>query len=144
MLFLTNKDFKYLINMIKKKLYGKNSPIIIYYKSQGSKIDYKKQDDDLDDFDDLIIDEERNETDTLTLSINESNSNIFEMSLKVKKNEFLEAEDGSEENSYFSDNFSQNIILPERDEEEIFQKNNINADLDNNFKEKKLMKDLKI
>ena len=130
--------------MIKKKLYGKNSPIIIYYKSQGSKIDYKKQDDDLDDFDDLIIDEERNETDTLTLSINESNSNIFEMSLKVKKNEFLEAEDGSEENSYFSDNFSQNIILPERDEEEIFQKNNINADLDNNFKEKKLMKDLKI
>ena len=144
MLFLTNKDFKYLINMIKKKLYGKNSPIIIYYKSQGSKIDYKKQDDDLDDFDDLIIDEERNETDTLTLSINGSNSNIFEMSLKVKKNEFLEAEDGSEENSYFSDNFSQNIILPERDEEEIFQKNNINADLDNNFKEKKLMKDLKI
>ena len=45
----------------------------------------------------------------------------MDMPLRIKKNEIiLEAEDESEENTYFNDNESQNINLPEK-MKKIFQ-----------------------
>ena len=152
-ILLKNEEFKYLINIIQSQLCGKNSTLIIYYKSQGNKINILKTKEgiletnenlNIDEFfDDLVIDEERNNNDILILSINES-SNLIDMSLRTKKNDISEAEDGSEENSYFNDNNSQNIKLPERDEDEIEKKIDITSDLDSSFKEEKSMRDFKI
>ena len=151
-LLLNNNDFKYLINVLQNKLCGKNSPLIIYYKSQGSKINNneKKTKDNLndymvaEDFDNLIIEEERNANDTLILSINESSNNLMDMSLKMKKNEIIEAEEESEENSYFNDNYSQNINLPEKDEEDYSKKIDITSEMDTSFKEEKSMSGFKL
>ena len=149
-ILLTNNEFKYLINILQNKLYGKKSPLIIYYKSQGNKKKNKKSNDDInenfnfDDFDELVIEEERNPNDTLILSINESNTNLLEMSLRTKKIELSIEDDISEENSFFNDNSSQNINLPEKDEEYNMKKIEIVNDLDNSFKEEKSMDDLKI
>ena len=93
----------------------------------------------------MIIDEERNENDTLILSVNESINNLMDMPLRIKKNEIiLEAEDESEENTYFNDNESQNINLPEKDEEDFAKKIDITTDLDSSFKEDKSLQDFKI
>ena len=93
----------------------------------------------------MIIDEEKNENDTLILSVNESINNLMDMPLRIKKNEIiLEAEDESEENTYFNDNESQNINLPEKDEEDIAKKIDIVSDLDSSFKEDKSSQDFKI
>ena len=156
-IILTNKDFKYLINIIHNKLYGKNSPLIIYYKSQESKktknfkeeIIEKDEDLNMDDFDELIISEEKNENDSLIISINGSNSNFMDMSIRGK-NGFSEAGDGSEEYSYFNDNSSQNIHMPKKyddDEEEIVTKINLindKNDLDYNLREEKSIHNFKI
>ena len=151
---LNNQEFKYYINIIQNKLYGKKSPLIIYYKSQDSKITYMKtkvgyletyenlKTDEY--FDDLIIDEERNINDSLVISINGSNTNIMEMSLISKKKEYSEMIDASEENSYFNDNDSQNIYLPSKDQEEINKNINIANDLNSSFKEEKSINDFKI
>ena len=152
-LLLKNNDFKYLINILQNKFCGINSPLIVYYKSQGSginnndkQINYNLNENLItDDFDNLIIDEERNENDTLILSVNESINNLMDMPLRIKKNEIiLEAEDESEENTYFNDNESQNINLPEKDEEDIAKKIDIVSDLDSSFKEDKSTQDFKI
>ena len=152
-LLLKNNDFKYLINILQNKFCGINSPLIVYYKSQGSginnndkQINYNLNENlNTDDFDNLIIDEERNENDTLILSVNESINNLMDMPLRIKKNEIiLEAEDESEENTYFNDNESQNINLPEKDEEDIAKKIDIVSDLDSSFKEDKSSQDFKI
>ena len=153
-IILNNQEFKYYINIIQNKLYGKKSPLIIYYKSQDSKITYTKtkigypetyenlKTDEY--FDDLIIDEERNINDSLIISINGSNTNIMEMSLISKKKEYSEMIDASEENSYFNDNDSQNIYLPSKDQEEINKNINIANDLNSSFKEEKSINDFKI
>ena len=41
-ILLKNEEFKYLINIIQSQLCGKNSTLIIYYKSQGNKINILK------------------------------------------------------------------------------------------------------
>ena len=150
-LILKNSEFKYLINIIQNKLCGKNTPLIIYYKSQGSKINNDKKTKDelnnnlsLEDFDNLMIDDERNANDTLIISVNESNHNLADMSLKIKMTELTEATDGSEENSYFRDNTSENINLPDKDEEDLSQKNDLVEDLDNSLKEENSINDVKI
>ena len=76
--------------------------------------------------------------------MNESNTNFMDMSLKSKRKEFMDVNDGSEENSDFNDNYSQNINLPEKKEEEINKKIDITKDLDTSFKEEKSMNDFKI
>ena len=150
-LILKNSEFKYLINIIQNKLCGKNTPLIIYYKSQGSKINNDKKAKDelnnnlsLEDFDNLMIDDERNANDTLIISVNESNHNLADISLKIKMTELTEATDGSEENSYFRDNTSENINLPDKDEEDLSQKNDLVEDLDNSLKEENSINDVKI
>ena len=153
-IILNNQEFKHFINIMQNKLFGNNSPLIIYYKSQGIKInntntkeEYLETNENLiteEYFDDLIIDEERNDNDTLIISINDSNTNFMDMSLKSKRKEFMDVNDGSEENSDFNDNYSQNINLPEKEEEEINKKIDITTDLDTSFKEEKSMNDFKI
>ena len=91
-----------------------------------------------------MIDDERNANDTLIISVNESNHNLADMSLKIKMTEITEATDGSEENSYFRDNTSENINLPDKDEEDLSQKNDLVEDLDNSLKEENSINDVKI
>jgi hypothetical protein len=151
---LNNQEFKYYINILQNKLYGKKSPLIIYYKSQGSKMTYMKSKEGYNDtyeniktdeyFYDLIIDEEKNINDSLVLSINGSNTNMMEMSLRSKKKEYIDIIDVSEENSNFNDDDSQNIYLPEKDEEEINKKIDIVTDLNSSFKEEKSINEFKI
>ena len=149
---LNNQEYKYYINIIQNKLYGKKSPLIIYYKSQGSKMTYMKTKEGYNNtyeniktdeyFDDLIIDEEKNINDSLVLSINGSNTNMMEMSLRSKKKEYIDIIDASEENTNFDD--SQNIYLPEKDEDEINKKIDIATDLNSSFKEEKSINEFKI
>ena len=150
MIFLTNKEFIDLIDIVHNKLFGNNSPLIIYFKSQGNKFEdnenenekYNKdkigeQDDmnkfyvnnnyeknkDLEDFDDLIVDEEKNPNDTIAITINESNF-INDMSLKDKNNVDSEEdeEDDSRDDSGPSDAFSENIEIPDNEDDEISDK----------------------
>ena len=95
-------------------------------------------------FDDLIIDEEKNINDSLVLSINGSNTNMMEMSLRSKKKEYIDIIDASEENTNFNDDDSQNIYLPEKDEDEINKKIDIATDLNSSFKEEKSINEFKI
>ena len=97
-------------------------------------------------FDDLIIDEEKNINDSLILSINGSNTNMMEMSLRSKKREkeYSDIIDVSEENIHFNDDDSQNIYLPDKDEEEINKKIDIATDLNSSFKEEKSINEFKI
>ena len=151
---LNNQEYKYYINIIQNKLYGKKSPLIIYYKSQGSKMTYMKTKEGYNNtyeniktdeyFDDLIIDEEKNINDSLVLSINGSNTNMMEMSLRSKKKEYIDIIDASEENTNFNDDDSQNIYLPEKDEDEINKKIDIATDLNSSFKEEKSINEFKI
>ena len=149
-LILKNNEFKYLINLMENKLCGKNTPLIIYYKSQGSKIKNDKKTKDelkenlsLEDFDNLIIDEERNANDTLIISVKESINNLADNPLKIKMNDLTEAEE-SEENSYFNDTNSENINLPEKDEEEVNKKQDLVEDEENGFKEENSINTFKI
>jgi len=150
MIFLTNKEFIDLIDIVHNKLFGNNSPLIIYFKSQGNKFEdnenenekYNKdkigeQDDmnkfyvnnnyeknkDFEDFDDLIVDEEKNPNDTIAITINESNF-INDMSLKDKNNVDSEEdeEDDSRDDSGPSDAFSENIEIPDNEDDEISDK----------------------
>ena len=153
-ILLNNQEFKYYINLIQNKLYGKKSPLLIYYKSQGSKIPLMKtKEGNLETFvniktdeyfDDLIIDEEKNNNDSLVLSINGSNTNMMEMSLRSKKREYFDIIDASEENNHFNDDDSQNIYLPDKDEDEINKKIDIATDLNSSFKEEKSINEFKI
>jgi hypothetical protein len=149
-LILKNNEFKYLINLMENKLCGKNTPLIIYYKSQGSKIKNDKKTKDelkenlsLEDFDNLIIDEERNANDTLIISVKESINNLADNPLKIKMNDLTEAEE-SEDNSYFNDTNSENINLPEKDEEEVNKKQDLVEDEENGFKEENSINTFKI
>ena len=145
-IYLTNKEFKDLIDIVHNKIFGNNSPLIIYFKSQGNKLDdnenenekYNKnkfgdEDDknkfyvnnnfeknkDFEDFDDLIIDEEKNPNDTIAITINESNF-INDMSLKDKNKDDSEEdeEDDSRDDSGGSNTYSSNIEIPDNDEDE--------------------------
>lgn len=145
-IFLTNQEFKNLIDIIHNKLFGNNSPLIIYFKSQGNKLDdnenenekYNKnklgdedeknkfyvnnnfeKDKDFEDFDDLIVDEEKNPNDTIAITINESNF-INDMSLKDKNNDDSEEDedDDSRDDSGVSDAYSENIEIPGNEEDE--------------------------
>ena len=124
-LILKNNDFKYLINIIHNKLYGKNSPLIIYYKSQENKNNSKRKEENIDidenlnidDFEELIINEEKNDYDSLIISINESN-NFIDMSIGVKRSMFLETKEDNEENSYISYHSTQNINIPKNNDDD--------------------------
>ena len=144
-LLLSKKDFKKLIDLIHFKLFGKNSPLIVYFKSQGNQLDdyeieYKSDknkggrgeednlidnlqniDDNFEDFDNMIIEEERNANDSVTITVNESNSNILDLSLREKRNNSEEDDDDDESQSIskYSDTYSQNINIPENDEDAI-------------------------
>ena len=95
-------------------------------------------------FEDLIIDEEKNNNDSLILSINGSNTNMMEMSLRSKKREYFDIIDANEENNHFNDDDSQNIYLPDKDEDEINKKIDIATDLNSSFKEEKSINEFKI
>jgi hypothetical protein len=147
-LILSNKDFKILIELIHIKLFGKNSPLVVYFKSQGNQLDdyeneYPNKSEDKiegdkgeetnlfdnlnnmeendDDLDNMIIEEERNANDTIMITVNESNSNIMDLSLRTKNNnsDDEDEDDESESVSKFSDTFSQNINMPENEEDAI-------------------------
>ena len=136
-IILTNKKFKNLIDI---KFFGKESNLIIYFKSQGNILyenenendkynKYKTQeldinlekDYDFEDFDNIIIDDEKNANDTVILSVNESNANIIDMSLVDKKNNKSDEEDEEDESetvSKYSDTYSQNINIPENEDDD--------------------------
>ena len=139
-IILTNKKFKNLIDIIHNKFFGKESNLIIYFKSQGNILyenenendkynKYKTQeldinlekDYDFEDFDNIIIDDEKNANDTVILSVNESNANIIDMSLVDKKNNKSDEEDEEDESetvSKYSDTYSQNINIPENEDDD--------------------------
>ena len=144
-IFLTNKEFKNLIDILHNKFFGKNSPLIIYFQSQGNILNenetgnakyqkYKNENKtrkeeknenleknyDFEEFDNIIIDEERNANDTVVITVNESNS-VIDMSLRDKKNKSDDEEEESESESVskYSDYSSQYINIPENDNEEI-------------------------
>ena len=146
-LLLSNKEFKKLIDLIYRKLFGKNSPLIVYFKSQGNSLnDYENEFDkfqnnksemdggkvnnlknnnkdlkksiNFDDFDNLNIEEERNANDSIAITVNQSISNIIDMSLKEKRNA-SDDEDDESEISRYSDTFSQNINIPENFDDTI-------------------------
>ena len=58
-------------------------------------------------------------------------------------NDLTEAEE-SEENSYFNDTNSENINLPEKDEEEVNKKQDLVEDEENGFKEENSINTFKI
>ena len=163
-IYLSNVEFKHLIDIIHNRLFGKNSPLIIYFKSQGNKLkeneneNYKylknrnvlnnkeEEDSQLDilkniknynfeDFDNIAIEEEKNANDTILITVNESN--ILDMSLRDKKNKSGDDEDDeSETMSKYSDTYSQNINIPDKDEDEISNKIEVdNRKIDNSFRE---------
>ena len=144
---ISNNLFKKLIDIIHNKLFGKKSNIIIYFKSQGNILfenesfeckKYKSQgiintdsnnDKNLknnysyEDFDNIIIEEEKNANDTALITVNESKSNILDMSLRDKKNNNYEDDDDESETvSKYSDTSSQNINIPEIEDELNFSK----------------------
>ena len=144
---LTNNQFKNLIDIIHNKLFGKKSNIIIYFKSQGNilfeneNFKYKKYKNqggmDLidsgnnknlennynhEEFDNIIIEEEKNANDTALITVNESNSNLLDMSLRDKKYNNYEDDDESGTVSKYSDTSSQNINIPENDDDANFSK----------------------
>ena len=163
-IILTNKEFKNLIDLIHSKLFGKTSNLIIYFKSQGnilydneiengkykkSKRDSQKEDlknyennSDFEGFDNIDIEEEKHANDTMIITVNESNSNIINMSLSNKKNHSDEEDNDKEESesiSKYSDTTSQNINLPERDEDENSNSSKLDfirgSIIDNSFNE---------
>ena len=137
-IILTNKKFKSLIDIMHSKLFGKSSNLIVYFKSQGNILNenenendkYKKykcqailnnieKDYDFEDFDNIIIEEEKNENDTILLTVNESNNNIIDMSLRDKNYNNSDGEDDESETiSKHSDTYSQNINIPENEDED--------------------------
>jgi hypothetical protein len=137
-IILTNKKFKSLIDIMHSKLFGKSSNLIVYFKSQGNILNenenendkYKKykcqailnnieKDYDFEDFDNIIIEEEKNENDTILLTVNESNNNIIDMSLRDKNYNNSDGEDDESETiSKHSDTYSQNINIPENEDDE--------------------------
>ena len=144
---LTNNQFKNLIDIIHNKLFGKKSNIIIYFKSQGNILfenenfknkKYKNQGGmelidsgnnknlennyNHEEFDNIIIEEEKNANDTALITVNESNSNLLDMSLRDKKYNNYEDDDESETVSKYSDTSSQNINIPENDDDANFSK----------------------
>ena len=179
-IFLTNKEFKNLLDIIHNKLFGKASPLVIYFKSQGNKLDenenennkylknkkkneeggveegvddskyYLKKNsdkkDDFEDFDDLIIDDERNANDTIAITVNETNS-IVDMSLRDKNNDSEEEGEDSESNSNYSENYSENINIPDNYEDEISGKFDIQSKrslVDNSYRDDKSLTNFKI
>ena len=174
MIYLTNKEFKDLIDIIHNKIFGNNSPLIIYFKSQGNKLDenenenekYNKnkfgdEDDknkfyvnnnfernkDFEDFDDLIIDEEKNPNDTIAITINESNF-INDMSLKDKNKDDSEEdeEDDSRDDSGGSNTYSSNIEIPDNDENEDNNKYEIQSrrSLTDSFRDERSTSNFKV
>ena len=135
-IILRNKKFKSLIDIMHNKLFGKSSNLIVYFKSQGNILNenendkYKKykcqsilnnieKDYDFEDFDNIIIEEEKNENDTILLTVNESNNNIIDMSFRDKNYNNSDGEDDESETiSKHSDTYSQNINIPEKEDEE--------------------------
>jgi len=146
-LFLSNKEFKKLIDLIYRKLFGKNSPLIVYFKSQGNSLnDYESELDkfqnnkgemdggidnnlkdnnknnrksiNFDDFDNLNIEEERNPNDSIAITVNQSIVNIIDMSIKEKRNKSDDEDDESEISGY-SDVYSKNINIPENFDDSI-------------------------
>lgn len=156
---LTNNQFKNLIDIMHKKLFGKKSNIIIYFKSQGNllfeneKIKYKKYNSqgrinidsnndkniesnyDYEEFDNIIIEEEKNANDTALITVNESNNNILDMSLKDKKyNNYEDDDNESETVSRYSDTSSHNINIPEDDDINFSKyENQSRKSIDNSF-----------
>ena len=140
-IILTNIQFKSLICVMYNKLFGKSSNLIVYFKSQGNILHqnenendkskkYKSQnilnnmekDYNFEDFDNIIIEEEKNENDTVVLTINESNNNIIDMSLRDKKyNDCDDEDDESETISKHSDTYSQYINVPEKEDEDLIE-----------------------
>ena len=174
MIYLTNKEFKDLIDIVHNKIFGNNSPLIIYFKSQGNKLDdnenenekYNKnkfgdEDDknkfyvnnnfeknkDFEDFDDLIIDEEKNPNDTIAITINESNF-INDMSLKDKNKDDSEEdeEDDSRDDSGGSNTYSSNIEIPDNDEDEDNNKYEIQSrrSLTDSFRDERSTSNFKV
>ena len=174
MIYLTNKEFKDLIDIVHNKIFGNNSPLIIYFKSQGNKLDdnenenekYNKnkfgdEDDknkfyvnnnfeknkDFEDFDDLIIDEEKNPNDTIAITINESNF-INDMSLKDKNKDDSEedGEDDSRDDSGGSNTYSSNIEIPDNDEDEDNNKYEIQSrrSLTDSFRDERSTSNFKV
>ena len=174
MIYLTNKEYKDLIDIIHNKLFGNNAPLIIYFKSQGNKLDdnenenekYNKnklgdEDDkskfyvnnnfeknkDFEDFDDLIVDEEKNPNDTIAITINESNF-INNMSLKDKNDDDSEEDeqDDSRDDSGASNAFSENIEIPDNEENEFDNKYEIQSkrSLTDSFRDEKSISNFKI
>ena len=113
------------------------------FKNDKKTKDELKENLSLEDFDNLIIDEERNANDTLIISVKESINNLADNPLKIKMNDLTEAEE-SEENSYFNDTNSENINLPEKDEEEVNKKQDLVEDEENGFKEENSINTFKI
>jgi hypothetical protein len=174
MIYLTNKEFKDLIDIVHNKLFGNNSPLIIYFKSQGNKLDdienenekyYKNKfgdeydknkfyvnnnfenNKDFEDFDDLIIDEEKNPNDTIAITINESNF-INDMSLKVKNNDDSEEdeEDDSRDDSGANDTYSSLIQIPDNEEDDVNNKDEIQRrrSLTDSFRDEKSISNFKV
>ena len=170
-IYLTNTEFKNLIDIIHNKFFGKNSPLIIYFKSQGNVLNeneienakYQKnknrtgtpQDEvnenleknyDFEEFDNIIIDEERNANDTVTITVNVSNS-ILDMSLRDKKSHYEETDEEEEESetvSKYSECSSQNIDIPDNYEEEISSKLTKKSFIENSLRDDKSSSNFKL